>query len=82
MNSGFDTMPLPFQAMPCVTVLHYLKGTGAVSLMTDVEGVDIYLEVCSETSASDLNNRPFGKSESIEHPLEIGSYRLFNKRIS
>ena len=59
-------------------VLHYLKGTGAVSLMTDVEGVDIYLEEYVQKHRRLIPKQiaHLGNQDLIEHPLEMGSYRL------
>lgn len=59
-------------------VFHYLKGTGALSLQTDVDGVEIYLEQyvphhrrLVPKRIAHLGNKPL-----VAYPLEMGSYRL------
>jgi serine/threonine-protein kinase len=63
--------------------LHYLKGTGALSLQTDVPDVSIFLDkyvphhrrlVAKEVAA-------LGSGPVVEYPLEMGSYRVRLKKI-
>ena len=58
--------------------LHYLKGTGAVSLVTDVDGVDIFLDKYVPHHRRLMPERIdyLGNQGLRSHPLEMGSYRL------
>ena len=57
---------------------HYLKGTGAVSLLTDVDDVEVILEqyVPHHRRLVPKVIANLGKSPIVSHSLEIGSYRL------
>ena len=57
---------------------HYLKGTGALSLLTDVDDVEVILEkyVPHHRRLVPKVIANLGKSPVISHSLEIGSYRL------
>ena len=63
-------------------VLHYLKGTGAVSIRTDVEGVNIYLEQYVPHHRRLIPKRLafLGDQPLVDYPLEMGSYRLLLKK--
>lgn len=63
-------------------VLHYLKGTGAVSLITDTDNVDIYLEEYVEKHRRLIPKRiaHLGHQGLQEYPIEMGSYRLLLKK--
>ncbi|MEC8278000.1 MAG: bifunctional serine/threonine-protein kinase/formylglycine-generating enzyme family protein, partial [Myxococcota bacterium] len=58
--------------------LHYLKGSGAVSLKTDVSGVNIFLEqyVTHHRRLVPKRIADLGRKPLVEYPLEMGSYRL------
>lgn len=61
-----------------VEIFQYLKGTGAVSLVTDVQGVEVLLEqyVPHHRRLVPKLVKNLGKSPIISHSLEMGSYRL------
>ena len=63
-------------------VFHYLKGTGAVSLMTDVGGVDIFLDKYVPHHRRLIPKRIayLGNQGLTAHSLEMGSYRLVLKK--
>ena len=52
--------------------LHYLKGTGAVSILPSVEGVDIYLDeyVPFHRRLKPVRVAHLGNSPLVEHPLK------------
>ena len=62
--------------------MHYLKGTGAISLNPSVEGVDIYLDEYVPYHRRLIPKRiaHLGQAPLVEHPIEMGSYRLVLKK--
>lgn len=61
-----------------IRLLHYLKGTGAVSLRTDVEGADFTLERYEKFNRRLIatSMKALGKGSIDTYSLEMGSYRL------
>ena len=69
---------LPDEHPQRVSHFQYLKGTGAVSLVTDVEGVEVLLEkyVPHHRRLIPKLVGNLGTAPLISHSLEMGSYRL------
>lgn len=69
---------LPEQHLIRIEHLQYLKGTGAVSLMTDVEGVEVLLEqyVPHHRRLIPKLIANLGEVPISSYSLEMGSYRL------